>query len=116
MRIVNLRNQQIISTDLKICQTAWSRFWGMMFLVRFKYAYLFFFKKPVKVVWHMFFVFFKIDVVFMRDDVVVEYKLDFRPFHIYKQNELADVVLELESGSIKRLGLMVGDRLEVCLS
>lgn len=116
MQIVNRRNQQTISTDLKICQTTWSKFWGMMFLVRFKYVYLFVFEEPVRIVWHMFFVFFRIDVVFIRDDVVVEYKTDFRPFHIYVQRELADVVLELRTGSIKGLGLCVGDRLEVSLS
>jgi uncharacterized membrane protein (UPF0127 family) len=88
----------------------------MMFLVKFRDVYVFLFEKPVRLFWHMFFVFFRIDVVFLRDDVVVEFKRGFRPFFIYKQKELADVVLELDFGSIDVLGLRVGDRVEVCLS
>jgi uncharacterized protein len=62
---------------------------------------------------HMFFVFYPIDVVFLDSRrEIVELKARFRPFTLYRLKNRARYIIELQSASIERHGLKIGDKID----
>lgn len=73
---------------------------GMMFLLRYKRPYVFGLEPEHKLTWHMFFVFFPIDLLFLDEEKkVIEIKRNFKPFTIYKQKWPARYCIELRENS-----------------
>ena len=67
-------------------------------------------KKESFVSLHMFFVFFKIDVLFLdKNKKVVDLKKNFLPFTIYNPKKRAMFVIELPSNTIDRTNTMLND-------
>lgn len=61
---------------------------------------------------HMLFVFYQIDVLFLNEEkIIIELKKNFRPFSFYTPKEKAMYVVEMPSGSIKRLNVEIGDKI-----
>jgi len=70
--------------------------------------------KREKRVWmHMVLVFFPIDVVLLGASRQVKaLKPGFRPFRLYRSGIDARYIIELKVGTIRRLGIALGDRLD----
>jgi len=84
---------------------------GFMFSFNFDRPLVFCFEKSFRGFWHMFFVFFTIDMVFLDDkNRVIELKEYFRPFHWYVAKKPHRFVLELDEGDIRRFSIKLGDR------
>ena len=98
MLIKNVRNGDTI--NIRRCRNPF----GLMFKLKFKSAIYFAFKKRYESV-HMFFVFFPIDVLFIRDNKIVA-KKRMLPFTISK-SYLCDIIIEAEKGRFREWG--VGD-------
>jgi len=84
---------------------------GMLFLFRERGIYTFWMRGMA----------FPIDILWLRDDVIVDMDEEVRvdtdlPLRTYAPDEPVDRVLELTAGFAKRHQLRVGDRLEIDLS
>jgi len=106
---------KVIADKVVFCDSVFSKAAGL----RFKRlsegeAYVFRFSRPVRMSMDMFFVFESIDVVFLDEDGrVVEIKEGFRPFTFFHSKNKALFVVELRCREVSRLGIMVGDVLEI---
>ena len=74
-------------------------------------AHIFHFKKPQKISLTMFFVFFPIDVIFLKENKVIEVKENFKPFTNYKSYAEADVFIELPKGFIDKKKIVTGTKI-----
>jgi len=80
----------------KVCKSPWSQARGLMFSK--PKTLLFSFKTPRRVLVHNFFVFFPIDILFLDEKKqIIETKLNFKPFSIYKSQKKASFLLEKPS-------------------
>jgi uncharacterized protein len=97
--IKNKTQNKIIIKNKKLADTFLKKAIGLMF--RFKeidFGLIFDMKYESKerVTLHMFFVFFKINVLFLNEDKkVVDKKKDFKPFSMYTPKKKARYVIEL---------------------
>jgi len=67
-----------------------------------------------RLVMHMLFVFYPIDVVLLNSRrEVVELKRDFRPFGFYRLKSKARYILELKRSTIDKHGLKLGDSISL---
>ena len=93
-------------------KSLFSKATGLMFHSKiFDEAHVFYFSKQFRISLTMFFVFFPIDVVFLRDMKVVEIKKNLRPFTNYTSKREADMFIELPKGFISKHKIGVGSRL-----
>ena len=101
MLIKNVRNGDTI--NIRRCRNPF----GLMFKLKFKSAIYFAFKKRYESV-HMFFVFFPIDVLFIRDNKILAKKRmnTFSSSKFY----LCDTIIEANEGRFKEW--IVGDKVE----
>jgi len=74
-------------------------------------ANIFYFDSPQHLSLTMFFVFFPIDVVFVRKDVVVELKKNFRPFSNFTSKQKANLFIELPNGFVEKKKIIVGSKI-----
>jgi uncharacterized protein len=112
--ITNKTKGRIIARKVIHCRGFLSKSIGLMFSKRTKdKALVFYFNKPQNVPLHMFFVFYPIDVVYLKNNKVVEIKQNFRPFTAYNPSKLADIVIELPEGTIKRTKTSIGDKIAI---
>jgi uncharacterized protein len=111
--IRNLTRKNVICSDEKVLKYIWQQVKGLMFTFKMKKPLLFCFSKEKKQNFHMFFVFYPIDLIFIdKNKKVVEIKENFKPFAVFKSNNNAQYVLELENKGIYNSKTKVGDQLE----
>lgn len=113
MALVNKTNKAVLSKDVRICRSAWSKGWGLMFKSEnhvLQHALVFVFDNERTRGLHMFFVFYPIDVLFLDEKKhIVDMKQRFRPFTLYNSRREAKYVIELPQDSIRRSKTSLGD-------
>jgi len=94
--------------NAELCDTPFSRFRGLMFSKR--KTLFFVFDKEQVVPLHMWFVFYRIDVIYLNEDaVVVEIKQDLKPFTFYTSKYKCKYIIETPH----KLMVEVGDQIEI---
>jgi uncharacterized protein len=112
MPIANRTRKTLISNDVRICSSSWSKAKGLMFKTKVEKPLIFPFDNERKRALHMLFVFCPIDVLFLwKDKKVVDMKEDFRPFTFYTPKKPCQYVVELSQGSIKKSKTRIGDKI-----
>lgn len=109
MTLRNLKNNQVICEDLKICRSFWDRFLGLMNP-----------KNPRNL---MFETRYGIHTFFLKDDVdiivlnkkkqVVKLKKNLKPWRTFFWNPNYSCLLELEAGSILKYRIGIGDTVSI---
>ncbi|MFT4308040.1 MAG: DUF192 domain-containing protein [Candidatus Woesearchaeota archaeon] len=96
----------------RLARTQWEKARGLMFSR--PHDVLFEFGEEEKLKFHMVFVFYPIDIIFMDKQMrVVDLKERFRPFTFYYSKACSSTVLEAYHGFIKEHGISIGDELTV---
>lgn len=109
--VKNLSKKRIIAEHYELCETAFSKFRGLMFEPSPK-TLIFRFNRELRISIHMFFVFFPIDLLFLDSKKsIIEMKESLKPWKIYKSINKAKFVIELPGDTIKNTRTKVGDRL-----
>ncbi len=114
MKLINKTNKKIICKKVVFAKSAFAKFRGLMFRRQkdFDYALVFDFGRASKrtASIHMFFVFFPIDVIYLRDGKVVDIYKNVMPFTPYLEpKERADVLVELPDGAVAKSGTKLRD-------
>lgn len=114
MMIKNKTKKTIICEKKKILKTVFSKAFGLMFHKKItNTGYVFVFDTARRIDLHMFFVFFKIDLVFLdKNKKVIEIKEGFKPFTTYYSKEKAMYLIELPSGKVKDSKTKINDLIE----
>lgn len=74
---------------------------------------IFFLDENKKISFHMFFVFFPIDIIFLDGNKrIVDMKENFKPFRIYNPKQKAKYAIELPKGTISKTKTEIGDQIE----
>lgn len=107
----NTTKNRILTKNFKLCEDLLSKAKGLMFSK--PKTLIFTFDKEKRILLHMFFVFFPIDVVFLdKNRRVVEIKTNFKPFIIYKSKRKAKYVIEFPLGMINNKNIKIGDKVK----
>ncbi|MFC1691567.1 DUF192 domain-containing protein [Nanoarchaeota archaeon] len=113
--ITNTSNKKVISKKYKTLNSVLSKSIGLMFSRKSKLkdnSLVFSFKKPTKASFHMFFVFYPIDLVLLdNSNKVVEIKENFKPFTLYFPKKTYSRALELPEGTIERVDLFLNNQI-----
>jgi uncharacterized protein len=108
----NVYKGNALISKAEVATSNWQKCKGLMFS-RQK-DILFNFRKDAFLKFHMVFVFYPIDIVFMdHDHRIVDLKKKFRPFTCYYSRAKSSHVLELANGTISKHGIELGDLLTV---
>jgi len=108
-------NGEIISRKTRIVESFLGRMRGLMFRKPLKdEALILSFKRPVSVNIHMVFVFFPIDFLFLDEKGVIVNYGNLSPMRGFASSKNVKYVIELPSGTIKKHGLRVGERIMFC--
>lgn len=92
-----------LSTNITLCTSFWKKGTGLMFRKPGKhFAYIFPFSSPRLLNITMAFVFFPIDIIFIKNSKIVEIVRNVRPFSYYAPKKLADTFIEFPKGTIKK--------------
>lgn len=92
------------------CATSWQRFRGLMFSKKKNLLFVFDDKRIRG--FHMFFVFFPIDIIFLDPaKQIVEVKENFLPFTFYTPKKAFRYAVEVKKGVVKKRNLIKGDTL-----
>ncbi|MBI5397918.1 DUF192 domain-containing protein [Candidatus Woesearchaeota archaeon] len=114
--IINTTRKITLCKRFRTCSGILSKSLGLMFTTPAhiqKHALVFVSKKPHIQGFHMFFVFYPIDIIFLDSTRrVVDIKENFRPFHLYNSRYLSQYVIELPSGTIARTNTRHGDSIK----
>jgi len=113
MFLVDLTTNKTLAGEIKLADTTWQRFRGLMFRCRFptSRALLFKLPKPGRYSIHTFFVIFPIDLIYLDSGfTVVEFHAHLKPWHIYRPESIANYIIELPAGSIARAGVEIGHK------
>lgn len=116
--LINSTKNKIISEKVVFAKTLFQKFRGLMFRRQkdVNYAMIFDFGRAARksAAIHMFFVFFPIDVVYLRDGKVVDMHKAVPPFTSYlAPKERADTLIELPQGAIWQNGINIGDEIKI---
>ncbi|MCK5333238.1 MAG: DUF192 domain-containing protein [Candidatus Aenigmarchaeota archaeon] len=114
--LFNKTCKKIISKDVRFASTPLQKMRGLMFRKKPDYALVFQTRFPgrASLSIHMFFVFFSIDVVYLRNNCVVDTRKGVRPFTPFLlPAKESDTLIELPVGSIERGKIGVGDIIEL---
>lgn len=110
MRVVNESKGTVLANRMRVAESLWARFWGLMgrkALADGEALLL----KPCSSV-HTMFMRFPIDVVFIdAGNQVVKVVSELRPFRLAMGSGSARSALELEAGAAARAKVTPGDRL-----
>ncbi len=111
--IKNKTRKKVLSRNVKHCKNDLQKASGLMFSRKKKdFGLVFFFRKPIKMSLHMWFVFYPIDVVFLDErSRVIEMKENFRPFSFYTTKKEAKYFIEVPEGTIKKSKTKIGDEM-----
>lgn len=114
--LFNKTRKKTILEKVRFAKTPWQKMRGMMFRIRPDYALVFRTRFPgrASLSIHMFFVFFSIDVVYLRNNCVVDIRKRVCPFtpFILPAKE-ADTLIEIPAGLIEHGNISVGDVIEL---
>lgn len=89
----------VLSRQVTLCRSLWKKATGLMFHKKKEdFAYVFEFSSPRIIVVTMWFVFFPIDILFIKDGIIVEIARHVRPFTHYVAQK-SDTFIELPVGS-----------------
>ncbi len=103
------KGNKIISTP-KIAHTVFQKAKGLMFSKQ--RDLLFVFKTEERLNFHMVFVFYPIDIIFINHNFeVVDFKKSFKPFTFYYSKKKALYALEVKEGFIEENNIKIGDKL-----
>lgn len=106
-------NQEIIAENCKVLKTNKEFAKGLMFTFKMKNPLIFSFDDEKKLNFHMFFVFYPIDIVFLNENKkVIDLKENFKPFTIYNPKSKIKYALELPAGTIKEKKIQTNDLLD----
>ena len=93
----------VLSKNITICSSFWKKGTGLMFKKqKDDFAYVFAFKKPKLLIITMVFVFFPIDILFIRDGKIIEIAKEVKPFTQYIPQQHADTFIEVPVGSLNK--------------
>ena len=111
---LNNKKKEIIAKKIILRTNPFSQGTGLMFHKEIKdEAHIFPFSKEKIIPITNWFVFFHIDLVFLKkDNKIVELKENFKPFSYYSPKNKASVVIELPKGFIKKFNLKLNDVLK----
>ena len=111
--IKNATKKKLLSRNVIYAENAVSKVIGLMFSRNQEKSLIFKFNEEKIIALHMFFVFYKIDVLFLdKNKIVVDSKEKFRPFTFYKSKEKAMYAIEFPNGAIKESKTEIGDKIE----
>lgn len=116
MKLVDRTTGKTVAREVEVANTFWSRFRGLMLRRRFHpgKAILFQFKKPGRHAVHMFLVKFSIDLLYLDQRFkIVEIREALKPWRFYRPKHPASHLVELPAGSVRKLGIHRGHRLEL---
>ena len=103
------KNNKIISRP-KVAHTVFQKARGLMFSKQ--RDLLFVFKTEERLNFHMVFVFYPIDIIFINHNFeVVDFKKSFKPFTFYYSKRKALYALEVKEGFIEENNIKIGDKL-----
>jgi len=106
----NIYKGKTLISRAEIANSNWQKCKGLMFSKQ--KDILFNFRKDAFLKFHMVFVFYPIDIVFMdHNQRIVDIKKRFCPFTFYYSRAKSSHVLELKNGTIEKTGLELGDLL-----
>ncbi|VVB59422.1 putative ACR [uncultured archaeon] len=116
MKLINRTTKKIICEKVVFAKTIFSKLRGLMFREKVDYALVFDFGRASRssAAIHMFFVFFPIDVVYLRNGTVVDlYKsvMPFTPYLAPKRD--ADILIELPEGAIEKGKIEIGHKIAI---
>lgn len=100
--------------NIKSYTNDWQKARGLMFSK--KKDLLFVFSKPKRIALHNFFVFFRIDLIFLDSNFkVIEKKMNFKPFRLYTSKTKANYVIEISTlKNRKKASLLnIGDSVKI---
>lgn len=107
--ICNRTRKKVIAEQEQLCSTTLSQARGLMFTIRPR-PLVFAFRAERILSFHMLFVFYPIDVLFLdRNQSVIEMKEHFMPFTLYATKRPAQYAIELAAGTIRKTGTRLGD-------
>ena len=93
----------ILSRNVTVCSSFWKKGTGLMFTKKKKdFAYVFAFSSPRPLMITMMFVFYPIDILFVKDGKVVEVATGVKPFGHYTPSVHADTFVELPAGKARQ--------------
>ena len=111
MPIAVYKDSSVISQP-RLARTQWEKARGLMFSAF--HDVLFHFPEEQRLKFHMVFVFYPIDIIFMDKEMrVVDLKERFKPFTFYYSKACSSTVLETYDGFIKEHEIAVGDQLAI---
>ncbi len=114
--LFNKTCNKIISKNVRFASTPLQKMRGLMFRRKPDYALVFQTRFPgrASLSIHMFFVFFSIDVVYLRNNCVVDIRKGVRPFTLFiLPAKESDTLIELPVGLIEMGKVRVGDIIEL---
>ncbi len=112
MLLINKSRKINLASEVKICSSLFSRAKGLMFSKKNEdKALVFIFSREARPEFHMLFVFFPIDMLFLDSKKkVVEIKHDIKPFTLsIKPLNKIKYVIELPAGVLIKSGTQLGD-------
>jgi len=116
MRLLNKTKESVVAEDPMVMDSFFSRLRGLMFRMKFPKAMLFVFPNTSsqRNSIHSFFVFFEFDAVYLDDQKrVIDIYSRVKPFTPYiEPKKPTKYLLELEAGSVSKLGISLGDEIE----
>jgi len=108
-----LKDGKVILNNAKSLRNPLRMMKGLMFSTKIKAPLVFCFRHEKRLSFHMFFVFYTIDAVFLdKNKKVTEIKESFRPFTAYQTKNKAIFVIEAEQGFVKKNRIKEGDVLQ----
>ncbi len=113
-KIINKTRKAILVENQVLRKSPLELAVGLMFHKKLKDTCMIFdLGKEKKVSFHMFFVFFPIDIIFLDGNKrIVDMKENFMPFTIYNNKSPAKYAVELPEGTIKKTQTRIGDEME----
>jgi uncharacterized protein len=106
--IKNITTKKVLVKDFEICKTPFQKFRGLMF--RKPTNLVFIFNRLMKVSLHMWFVFYRINVIFLDDKFkVVDLKKNFLPWTFYTSKKKCKYIIEIPS----KVNVSIGDCLKL---
>jgi uncharacterized membrane protein (UPF0127 family) len=108
-------NKKIIASKIVYCRNIWSQGTGLTFRTRDAVkdtARIFEFNLPMRIPVTMLFVFYPIDIMFLdEENAIVETVIGLKPFRNYTSKHSVKKFVELESGTIRKYNMKLGEKI-----
>ncbi len=111
--IFNVTKNKVVVENLQMATNPWTRFWGLMGKPGMPEGVDGLWIEPCADI-HSFFLRFEFDAVFLNKEGEVLHLMErMKPWRISKFVKGGRVVLEMDGGQIARLGIQLGDILQI---